>query len=174
MPGTEFRITKKKTPVEIVCSDGAVLIGFLFIGQQARLSDTLNDGRQFLPFENGLGEVTMLRKDTILRTTPLGDACAAFTVGQARAILGLPPDAGADQAEAARATLTAAYGPGAVRELGLPEEYGDLARLYATRLDAAYDRIAGTRRTAETDARRYLPRGWTPRVKRIKTQEAAG
>lgn len=179
MSGAEFRIAKKKAPVEIVCSDGAVLYGFLFISQQGRLSDTLNDSRRYLPFEDAFGDVAMLSKELILKTTPLngaakaGEPPAASGVTDPYKILGLRDEASPDDAMHARDALRARHGPDAILDLRLPDENMELARMHVARIDDAYDRIAKTLRPAKEDSGATAPR-WSPLAKRVKDLKVTG
>lgn len=180
MSSAEFRIAKKKAPVEIVCSDGAVLYGFLFVSQQGRLSDTLNDSRRYLPFEDASGDVAMLSKELILKTTPLDRAAkpgktpaVASGVTDPYQILGLPDGASLEDASQARDTFRARHGPEKIRAQGLPDENVALSRLHIARIDDAYDRIAMALRPAKDEPGPAAPR-WSPLAKRVKESKVTG
>ena len=60
----------KKVEAEILLKDGTVFVGNLYSRKGERVSDILNDGRQFVPIETASGEVVILGKDTIARVSP--------------------------------------------------------------------------------------------------------
>ena len=65
------RIHKRKVEVKVELDDGTTLLASLFLLQQQRVSDLLNDNRRFLPLETSEGIITNLRKTAIHRVTPI-------------------------------------------------------------------------------------------------------
>ena len=65
------KLPKYKIRVVVDLADGTKSEGSLFASPQARLLDLLNDDRLFLPFESKEGALTFLRKDVMLRVTPV-------------------------------------------------------------------------------------------------------
>ena len=68
------QVWKTKLEIQVQLGDGARLLGFLFIQQMQRLSDLLNDPREFLPFQSPEGLIIHLRKAAIARITQLDQA----------------------------------------------------------------------------------------------------
>ena len=64
---------KAKIKLETVLElqDGSSILGIFFVTPQARLTDLLSDSREFLPIEMTDGTLTVVRKDAIVRATPL-------------------------------------------------------------------------------------------------------
>lgn len=145
MSGAEFRITKVRVPVEIICADGEVLVGFLFTRPQGRLTDTLNDSRRYLPFETVLGEFTALSKDVVVKATPLKQEREIYSGNDPYRILGLHENATFEEVRVKRLQLCGNHNPDKIRGLGLPEEYVELATIHIARVNEAYQRITKDR-----------------------------
>ena len=58
-------IPKYRTEVQVELDDGTPLLGSLFVKQMQRVSDLLNDPREFLPFLKSDGLMIYLRKAII-------------------------------------------------------------------------------------------------------------
>jgi hypothetical protein len=67
---------KSQIEVELYLDDGSHFLGKFGIGQSERLSDLMNDGRDFLPFETSEGHVVMIRKTVISKVVQLDADCA--------------------------------------------------------------------------------------------------
>lgn len=67
----EIRIPKQRVRVELRMVDGTVHIGEMFVTNDQRTLDILNDRRPFLPLELGDGEVVLLSKSTIAQARPI-------------------------------------------------------------------------------------------------------
>lgn len=57
--------SKTKVRVDLQLGDRTTLDGFVFCSQGERVSDILNDAREFLPFETHTKDIMMLRKGII-------------------------------------------------------------------------------------------------------------
>ncbi len=62
---------KQKTEIELGLRDGRVMMGNLFLTTGQRLIETLNDNRQFLPFEDSDGVFRVLNKSAISDIRPV-------------------------------------------------------------------------------------------------------
>lgn len=62
---------KLMAEVEVTMSDGSTLRGNFFLNPQERIVDMLNDDRQFLPFANDDGIVTVIAKSAINSIRPV-------------------------------------------------------------------------------------------------------
>jgi len=58
-------IEKDRLLVELELASSSILFGWLFSHRGARLSDSLNDSREFIPFEQIDGEVVIIAKASI-------------------------------------------------------------------------------------------------------------
>ena len=61
---------RRKIAVNLDTGDGEELV-YMFVFPTERVIDTLNDDREFLPFERPDGSLTIVAKKTILRLSPL-------------------------------------------------------------------------------------------------------
>ncbi len=68
---SDEKIQKWQVEVEVVLDDGARLLGFLFVKPMQRLSELLNDSREFLPLQTTDGLIVHIRKATIARAVQL-------------------------------------------------------------------------------------------------------
>ena len=59
------RTAQKSLDLEFALADGSSLRGKIFVPIQTRLSDVLNDQRQFLPVESAEGVLLALAKSSI-------------------------------------------------------------------------------------------------------------
>lgn len=70
------RRKKSQIEVELYLDDGSHFLGKFGIGQSERLSDMMNDDRNFLPFETSEGHVVMIRKTVISKVVQLAPECS--------------------------------------------------------------------------------------------------
>ncbi len=138
---SEHKIWKTKLEVEVELNDGTRLLGSLFIKQMQRLSDLLNDPREFLPVQTPEGLIVHLRKATIARVTQLDQAVEAGTGTDPYEILGVSPRVGNEDLRRAYHELCARHHPDKLVSLGLAAEYIDLANSRIVRVIDAYARI---------------------------------
>lgn len=148
----EDKILKNKLPVEIERDDGSLLMGFLFVGQTARLSDLLNDKRVFLPFETSLGKFFALKKESIVTVTPLDQAQESYEGQDAYRILGVTQSMSFVEIKQAYIRLCTEHHPDKIRGLGLADEYVELANLTLSRINEAFQRIAKASQAAHAEA----------------------
>ncbi|MHA1154002.1 MAG: J domain-containing protein [Alphaproteobacteria bacterium] len=157
---SEHKIGKVRLEVEVELDDGARLLGFLFIKQMQRLSDLLNDTREFLPFQSSDGLIVHLRKAAIARITQLDQAIETGAAIDPYEILGVSPRVSNDDLRKAYHEICARHHPDKLVSLGLAAEYIDLANSRIIRVIDAYGRIqkqrkneaAGTKRRHQASA----------------------
>ncbi len=70
------RRKKTQIEVELYLDDGSHFFGKFGVGQSERLSDMMNDDRNFLPFETLEGHVVMIRKTVISKVVQLNPTCS--------------------------------------------------------------------------------------------------
>ncbi len=138
---SEHKVWKTKLEVEVELDDGARLLGSLFVKQMQRLSDLLNDPREFLPVQTPEGLIVHLRKSTIARVTQLDQAVEAGAAIDPYEILGVSPRVSNDDLRRAYHELCAWHHPDKLVSLGLATEYIDLANSRIVRVIDAYGRI---------------------------------
>jgi DnaJ-domain-containing protein 1 len=151
---SEHKVWRTALEVEVKLNDGARLLGFLFIKQMQRLSDLLNDPREFLPLQTLEGLIIHLRKSTIARVTQLDQTVEADMVTDPYEILGVSPRTSDKDLRSAYHELCARHHPDKLVSLGLATEYIDLANSRIVRVIEAYARIEKERHSeAEIDRR---------------------
>jgi hypothetical protein len=65
------RIVKDVIEVEIILHDGTKLDGKVFIGQEQRVQDLLNDANAFFPLLQPSGEILLIAKSAMALCKPL-------------------------------------------------------------------------------------------------------
>jgi DnaJ-domain-containing protein 1 len=131
--------------VEAQLADGTSIFGKVFISSQGRLSDLLNDERDFLPFERADGSFMALAKSQLRRVSPMATAEEPYKGDDPYKILGLATTAGREDIKRAYRELTLIHHPDRVRGLGLTAEYLEIATRQMMRINEAYERVMKAR-----------------------------
>lgn len=143
------RATRHKVAVSIDRDGGAAEeLAYMFIAPMDRVTDVLNDDRDFLPFERPDGSVFVVAKRTIRCLTPL-DVGQRINESNPYELLGVTLAATDDEVRTAYQCSIAAVDPDRVHALGLPRDFLELATRKAALLSAAYRKIKALRK-AET------------------------
>lgn len=140
LKNTSFR-SKKKVRVFIQLEDGANLDGHVFCSTEQRVSDLLNDDREFLPFEDLNEEITILRKGTISRINLKEGGVAKKISNNPYTILGVKQGATREEIKAAYHERVKAYHPDRIVSLSLPDDMTNFANDMLSRINAAYDSL---------------------------------
>ena len=127
--------------VEAQLADGTSIFGKVFLSPQGRLSDLLNDERDFLPFERADGSFLALAKAQLRRVAPLASGEEPYKGDDPHKILGVTTAASRDDIKKAYRDLTLIHHPDRVRGLGLTGEYLELATKNMMRINEAYERL---------------------------------
>jgi len=142
------KITKFKIEAAVELEDGTRLLGFLFVKHMQRVSDLLNDHRQFLPLRLSAGPVVHLHKSKIARVSQLAQEPDAEDNCDPYEVLGVSPSASDEQLKAAYHSLCSDYHPDKLQGLGLPSEFSEIANSRIVRIIDAYRRIMAAREGA--------------------------
>jgi hypothetical protein len=127
--------------VEAQLADGTCVFGKVFLSAQGRLSDLLNDERDFLPFERADGSFMAVAKAQLRRVSPMASAAEDDYKGDDPfKILGVANTASRDDIKKAYRELTFIHHPDRVRGLGLTGEYLNVATAHMMRINEAYER----------------------------------
>jgi DnaJ-domain-containing protein 1 len=142
--------TRKKIAVSLDLGEGEELL-YMFVSPQERIIDTLNDERDFIPFERADGSVLIVAKTMIRTLAPRETASASIVAGDPYDLLGI--HAGATDAEVQEAyhRAVSAVHPDRVHSLGLPEDFLDMATRRAALLNDAYRKIRKMRKSDADD-----------------------
>lgn len=143
-------ISTKPVAVEISLFDGTSLFGKLAVPVQGRLTDLLNDPREFVPVECADGSFVAVSKRAIKHVSLPSPAPQAYHGDDPYRILGIAEGLSAEELKRAYYHLCARHHPDHIRGLGLAVEYEQLATQQMTRINAAYTQILKRMRAAET------------------------
>lgn len=152
MSDPEQRISKVKLPVEIEQDDGTVLMGFVFVSPQGRLSDTINDARPFLPFETSTGKFCVFRKSALLSVTPLNQEREVYEGNDPFRLLGVDEDTSIADLKKTYFKLCIDQHPDKLKGMGLTEEFIELANIRMARINEAFQRAVKIKTFADAEA----------------------
>lgn len=150
---TSYR-AKKKVAVNLQLADGTLLDGFIFCNQGERVSDVLNDPREFLPFETHTSDIMMLRKGTIGTILARDAETVKKNLTDPYAILGIRKGANQETAKRAYHDKVRTYHPDKLASLDLPEDMETYANDMLARINTAYSLVL---RQIATDAGQTSP-----------------
>ena len=139
-------LSKDKIDVQLDLHDGSRILGALFTSQNERLSDLLNDDRNFLPLAATNGLIIHLSKTSIAEVTQLDQRIDPATLKDPYDILGVPSNVTDDVLQEAYLDLVRAYHPDRIQAAGLPSEFVDIANSKLARVNDAHERIQAMRK----------------------------
>ncbi len=147
----EEKIPKYKTEVQVQFDDGASLLGFVFLKQMQRVSDLLNDPRQFLPFQKSDGPIVYIRKATIAKVVELKQQDEHNAPSDPYETLGVSRSISDEDLKHTFHDLCNHYHPDRVQPLDLPADLSDLASSRLIRIIDSYRRITTMRHGAASN-----------------------
>jgi DnaJ-class molecular chaperone len=127
--------------LEIGLFDGTNLAGKICVPAQTRVSDILNDERDFVPIECRDGSFVALSKKAIKQVSLTGAEPAAYRGGDPYRTLGVIKGVSADEVKKAYHRLCAIHHPDRIKGLGLNGEYEEVATRNMVRINSAYAAI---------------------------------
>ncbi len=148
MYGSEEKIPKYKAEIQVQFDDGDSLLGFIFLKQMQRVSDLLNDPRQFLPFQKSDGAIVYIRKATIAKVIELKQQDEHNAPSDPYEILGVSTSISDEDLKHAFRDLCNHYHPDRVQPLDLPADLSEFANARLIRIIDAYRRITAGRHGA--------------------------
>lgn len=142
MPG-KGKVQKTAVLAEILFVDGSIISGNLFLPNQARITDVLNDERKFLPFQTLEGNFVSLAKSVIKRASQYNPnpSPAPYEGNDPWRILGVHEGISADELKEAYHQLARTYHPDRIKALGLGSKYEELATKDMARINSAYAEV---------------------------------
>ncbi len=146
MYDSEHKIDMWTVEVQVTFEDGRELLGCLFVRQMQRISDLLNDSRQFLPIKASDGLILHIRKSTIAKIMQLDQEVRQDAVTDPYEILGVSINIGLSKLKEAYHSLCNVYHPDKLMSLKMAPEIVDLANSRTIRIVDAYQRILAKRR----------------------------
>ena len=138
--------TKARIEAELYLDDGSHILCRIGVGQGERLSDALNDERQFLPVETMQGQVIILRKTTIAKAVQLDQKMENANATDPFEILGVPRNVSDDDLNHAYRGLCHANHPDKLLAAGMSQQFVEMATSQMARINDAYERIRSLRK----------------------------
>ncbi|HWA48109.1 MAG TPA: DnaJ domain-containing protein [Dongiaceae bacterium] len=135
-----------KVAVTLDVGDGEQLL-HMFVPAALRVSDVLNDERDFLPFERADGSIIMFAKKVIRSLVPI-EMDRTVETSDPYDLLGVTPAASNTDLQEAYHRAVGVVHPDRIQSLGLPAEFMELATRRAAKLNDAYRKIR-TQRNAD-------------------------
>lgn len=140
---------RRKIAVNLDTGEGDELV-YMFVYPTERVIDTLNDDREFLPFERPDGSLTIVAKKIIRRLSPM-EAGRQVDSRDPYDLLGIPMTASDGEVQEAYHRAVAAVHPDRVHSLGLPADFLEMATRKAAQLNDAYRKIKAVRKAETAD-----------------------
>jgi hypothetical protein len=141
---------RRKIAVGLDTGEGEELV-YMFVHPSERVIDTLNDDRDFLPFERPDGSLTIVAKKIIRRLSPL-DLSRQVNDSDPYDVLGVSMMATDAEVQEAYHRAISAVHPDRVRSLGLPADFLDIASRRAALINDAYGKIKAARKAEAAGA----------------------
>lgn len=135
---------RRKIAVSLDTGDGEELV-YMFVYPTERVIDTLNDDRDFLPFERPDGSLTIVAKKIIRRLSPI-EIARHVDFKDPYDVLGIPLTASDAEVHDAYHRAVAAVHPDRVHSLGLPGDFLEMATRRAAQINDAYRKIKAVRK----------------------------
>jgi hypothetical protein len=148
MYNSDEKIDKIKIEAAVQLEDGTNLLGFLFVKPMQRVSELLNDHRQFLPFQVSDGPIVHLHKSKIAKVSQLVQEPDQEDTFDPYEILGVSPAASDEKLKETYYSLCSANHPDKLQGLGLPSDFSEIANTRIVRIIDAYRRIMAAREGA--------------------------
>ena len=138
---SDQKLSKLEVEVLVQLNDGTQFLGFLAVKQQQRISDLLNDDRQFIPVQTTGGSVSILSKAAILKVAPLDQPIDRNNVTDPYEILGARRSFTDKEMREHYLKLCSENHPDRVQAAGLSAQFAEIANSRMVRINDAYDRI---------------------------------
>jgi DnaJ-domain-containing protein 1 len=139
------KIDKWQVEAELVLVGGTRLLGILFVKPMQRLSDLLNDSREFLPLQTTDGPIVHIRKSTIAKATQLNQSVELDAVIDPYDVLGVRRGISDKELKSTYHRLCSQNHPDKLLSLNLAPEFANMANSRLSRVIDAYHRIMATR-----------------------------
>jgi DnaJ-domain-containing protein 1 len=141
----DIKSPKVKLDTEILLEDGTKLLAAVFTNPQARLSDLMNDEREFLPIELIDGRTTVVRKSAIMQVTPVEQDLSAYESTDPYELLGVDSSAGYESVRESYVAMLKGCHPDSLAAYDLPTPLVLFANNLTARLNQAFHQICRDR-----------------------------
>ena len=140
LKSSNFR-SKKKVRVNIRLQDGTFLDGHVFCSLEQRVSDLLNDDREFIPFESMNEDIIMVRKGVVAQIQTREESSGKQISSDPYKLLEIDPGSTREEIRSAYHDKVRAYHPDRIISLDLPEDMTEYANDMLSRINAAYETL---------------------------------
>lgn len=141
----DLKSPKVKLQTEILLETGKKLLASVFTSPQARLSDLMNDERDFLPIELSDGRATVVRKASIVQITPVEQDLSSYESSDPYEILGITGAVDYDGLRKHYVSLLKGCHPDSLASYELPAPLVKFANNFTARINQAFERICQER-----------------------------
>jgi len=145
---SEKILSKFKVEIQVHLDDGTKFLGTVSVRQGQRISELMNDERQFLPIQMPDGNVVILRKTAIFKVVPLDQHINDDNILDPYEILGIPRSVSDEDLIRFYHKACTEHHPDKVQSAGLAAQYLDMATSRMIRINDAYNRIVSMRTAA--------------------------
>ena len=137
--------SKSRIEVELYLNDGSYLFGRMSVLPDERLSDLMNDDREFLPIENSQGTVLIVRKGYISKVVQLDQHVKSDRITDPYEILGVSRKATDEELRQGYLRIAEENHPDKLMAAGVSAEFVRMANSRMARINDAYQRIMRSR-----------------------------
>ena len=137
-------VAKTAIFVDVCLVDGTQLSGNMFVSAQSRLSDMLNDDRQFVPLQMSDGLTLAIAKAAIKHVSLPVAEVAAYRGSDPHKVLGVEPGVSLEELKKAYHRQLMANHPDRIKGFGLSTEYQELGTKATLRINEAYMQLLKT------------------------------
>ncbi|MDX1575587.1 MAG: J domain-containing protein [Kiloniellales bacterium] len=135
------KLSKIDIEVEVHLDDGSRFLGILALSQGQRVSDLMNDERNFIPVQLPGGSVVIQRKSAIAKVAPLDQQVDQTEARDPYDVLGVPRSVSDEELKKFYHNLCAENHPDRVQSSGLSPHFVEMANSRMIRINDAYQRI---------------------------------
>jgi len=145
---SEKILSKINVEIEVHLDDGSNFLGMVSVRHGQRISELMNDERQFLPIQMPEGNVVIMRKTAIFKVVPLDQYIDHDKIVDPYDLLGVARGVSDEDLTRLYRKVVKENHPDKVQSAGLSPQYLDMATSRMIRINEAYDRIVSMRKAA--------------------------
>ena len=131
--------------VAVPRDDGSHFLGVLSLSQGQRVSDLMNDERNFIPIQLQGGSVVIQRKSAIAKVAPLDQHVDQEKISDPYEILGVARNVSDEELKQFYYSLCSQNHPDRVQSSGLSPHFVEMANSRMIRINDAYQRVLAIR-----------------------------
>ena len=135
------KLSKIDIEVEVHLDDGSRFLGVLSLSQGQRVSDLMNDERNFIPVQLPGGSVVIQRKSAIAKVAPLDQQLDQTEARDPYDVLGISHSVTDQELKKLYHSMCAENHPDRVQSSGLSPHFVEMANSRMIRINDAYQRI---------------------------------